>query len=186
MHLVHAGRQGLRQTLRVDSHLISIGAGAARDSNSAERVTRLVALLGQAGDDADGGVVLVQRRGQLFPRAGQLFAQVVRLEGEAVPLVLKGGQQRGYRRQRRRTRAGDARGADGEEVVGREGVAGAGLGAVLIDVLLDQSLLVNDAWGLLAREKRRERHGCGGYCDEPDFLDATGSCGASPETANGG
>lgn len=69
---------------------------------------------------------------------------------------------------------------DREEVVAGERFAGAGLGGVLADVLLDESLLVNDAWqGVSAMGAcRRQMY-------TPDFLDTTGSWGASPETVDG-
>lgn len=41
----------------------------------------------QAGDDAAGGVVLVQRVRQLLPRAVQRLLQRVRLQHEGIPLL---------------------------------------------------------------------------------------------------
>lgn len=89
--------------------------------------------------------MLVERRSELLACARQLLLQVIRLESQVVPFRLEGRQQRGDGRQGRRAGANDAGRGDGQEVVGREGVAGVGLGAVLVDVGLDETLLVDNA-----------------------------------------
>ena len=62
--------------------------------------------------------MLIQGRGELFSRAGELLLEVICLEGEVVPFVLEGGEQRGDGGECGRARADDARGVDGEEVFG--------------------------------------------------------------------
>lgn len=110
--------------------------------------------------------MLVEGGRKLLSGAGELLPQVICFQGETVPFILKGGQQRGYRSQCRWAGAGDAGGVDGEEVVGREGLAGAGLGAVFVDVLLNQALFVDDTYetvvSSLERGQRRRR---GRDCD---------------------
>ena len=145
VNLVHLFSQLLRQRLdAVNDHSVAI-SNAIRNRYLAKRVSGFIALAGQARNDTYGSVMLVQRCRQLFSRPRQLLLEVIRLESQCIPFVLERCQQRRYRRQRRRSRAHDARGLDGKQVVGQEGLAGAGLGAVLIDVLLYESLFVHDA-----------------------------------------
>lgn len=49
---------------------------------------------------------------------------------------------------------------DGEEVVGCEGFAGVRLGAVFVNVLLDETLLIHHTW--IAVSMRQSRYGCAG------------------------
>lgn len=89
--------------------------------------------------------MLVESRRKLLPCLCELLPEVVGLERKRIPLVLECGEQRRDGCEGRRARSDDSRGVDGEEVVRGQRIAGAGLGAVLIDVLLDESLLVDGA-----------------------------------------
>lgn len=127
----------------VNHHLLAIQRSIC-NRHLAQGLPSLVPLPRQPRDDANSRVVLVQRRRQLLPRARKLLFQVVCFQGQRVPLVLERSQERGDRRQGRRTGAHDGGGLDRQQVLGDEGLACAGFRAMLVDVLLDQTLLVND------------------------------------------
>lgn len=70
MYFVHLGGELLRQCLcAIHNHGIAIRTSSS-DGNLAQRVARLVPLLAQAGNDANGGIVLVQSGCELLPCAG--------------------------------------------------------------------------------------------------------------------
>src|SRR3569833_61644 len=143
---VHLLGELLGQPLVVDGHLVAIGGRAAcRDGHLGERVSGLVPLPRQSGDYSDGGIVLVQGRSQLLPRARQLLLQIVRLEGQRVPLVLERRQEGGYGGQSRRSRSDYPAGLEREQVFDIQLVVGAGFFSVFIDVLFDEALLVHSA-----------------------------------------
>lgn len=135
----------LRKRLdRIDGHRIAIGR-ATRDSNPRKSVPRLVPLPRQPRNDANRSIVLVQSRRELLTGAGQLLLQVIRLERQRVPFVLEGREEGGDRCQRWGSWPDNVRLGEGEEVVGRQGFAGSGLGAILRDVLFDEALLEDGA-----------------------------------------
>lgn len=146
MCLIDVSSELLGQRLVVHSHLVSVGSAAtSRHGDPRERRSRLVAFFGQPRDDADGGIVLVEGIGQLVACLRQLLLELEGLEGQGVPLVLEGRQEGGDGGQGGRPRAHDAGGLDGQEVFEVELIAGDGVLAVLLDVLLDQPLLENSA-----------------------------------------
>ena len=151
LQLVHVLHQVVGETLVVYRHGVAVRSARARarrrHGDVGQGIARLVPLAGQARNDAHGSVVLVEGGGQLLPRAGQLLAGVVRLEHQGVPLVLEGLEQRRQRREVWRARAHHAARLDGEEVLGVEFVVGAGLLAVLFDVLEDEAPLEDGACG---------------------------------------
>lgn len=78
MSRVHARGQLLGKLLHaVHNHLIS--TSTSRHGDLAQRVPSLLSLLGQPGDDPDGGIVLVQGRRELLAGARELLLKVVRL-----------------------------------------------------------------------------------------------------------
>ena len=179
MRGVHLGRDLCRQRLAIDLHAVAVRHGAAGvDGHLGQGIARLVALLRQSRDDADRGVVLVQRRAEFLPRLSQLLAQRVRLQRQRVPLVLEHRQQRRDRRQRRRPRPDDARRPQVDQVLDRQLLARDGVLAILGDVCLDEPFLEHVACAAVSFPLLGvARSGI------PLLREATGACGASPETA---
>lgn len=125
--------------------------------------------------------MLVEGRAELLPSLRKLLLKLVCLEGNGVPFVLKGSEERGNRSKSRGTRADDALGFELDQVIYSELLAIDGVGAMLSNVCVNQALLEDVSCGRVsfgARQQSLEIYG-------PLFLDATGTCGASPETARG-
>lgn len=90
MKLVDLSGEVIRQSLgAIYNHCVAVCSTTLRDGNLAQRVTRLVSLLAQARNNADGGIVLVERRRKLLARAGQLLSEIICFECERIPLVLE-------------------------------------------------------------------------------------------------
>ena len=82
--------------------------------------------------------------------------------------------------------AGNGAGVDWEQVFGVKFFVGAGLFAILLDILENQAFLKDDTW---YREKEVSKKGSNckcatetKECDKPVFRDTTGSSGISPDT----
>jgi hypothetical protein len=139
--LVDPGDQLFGQRLAVDLHGVAVGAAAAADGDVGQRLACLVSLARHARNHARGGIVLVERRAELLSCLRQLLLERVCLEHNGVPLVLEGAEQRGDRREVRRTRGDDLRRLQLNQVLDGELFAGDGICVVLGDVCLDQALL---------------------------------------------
>lgn len=143
--LIDLGSQVLGQGLVVDSHGLAATSSAGRHGHLGEGIPGFIAFLGEARNDADGGIVLVERSCQLLSGLCQLLLQFIRLQGERVPLVLKGREKGGNGGQRGRSGVDDSGGLDGQKILEVELVAGDGILAVLFDILLDESLFEDGA-----------------------------------------
>lgn len=141
------GSELFGQGFVVDSHVIAISRTTRGRGNRdpRESSSRIVALLGQAGDDPNGSVMLVKGVGQLVTCLRQLLLEAERVESQGIPFVLEGGKEGGDRCQGRGSGLDDAGGFDGQEVLEVEFVTGDGVLAVLLDVLLDEALLEDGA-----------------------------------------
>lgn len=122
--------------------------------------------------------MLVQSSAELLARLCELLLQLVRLEGDGIPFVLEGGEEGGDGGERRRAGTDDALRLELDKVIRGKLLAIDGVGAVLGDVRFDQTLLEDISCGSVSCCSRVKQLGM--Y--EPLFLDATGTCGASPET----
>lgn len=89
--------------------------------------------------------MLVESISQLVACLRELLLELEGLQGKGVPFVLEGRQEGGDRGQGGWSGFHDAGGLDGKEVFEVELFAGDGVLAILLNVLLDQSLLEDSA-----------------------------------------
>ena len=145
---VHPGQDGLGQSRRIHLHRLtpSRGAAAGSDRDLGQRIAGLVPFLGQSSDDADGGIMLIERGAQLLSGLRQGLSQGVGLQGERIPFLLEDAQQGGDGGQRGRSGSDDTLGLDLDQVLGGELLSVHGILAILGDVGLDQSLLKDAAY----------------------------------------
>ena len=109
-------------------------------------------LLVEPGDDAAGGVVLVERVTELLAGGLQLLPEGEGVQHHGVPLILQRLEDGRDGGGRGRLRLDEWRGLEGDELLHAERLLVDGVGAVLGDVLLDETLLED-----LARDGRDHR-----------------------------
>lgn len=122
--------------------------------------------------------MLVEGSAEFLTGLRKLLLQLVGLEGDGIPFVLESGEEGGDGGEGRRTWANGALCLELDKVVGGELFAVDGVGAMLGNVCLNQTLLENISCGRVSCGARRDSLAM----DKPLFFDATGTCGASPET----
>lgn len=182
MNFINTSGKLLRQAFGAVHHHGIAANSAVCNSHLAQRVSGLVSLSGKSSNDAHSSIMLVQSGSQFLPCPRQLLLEVICFQSKVIPFLLERREESRDRGERRRARAHDAGGSDGKKVVGGEGVASVGFGAVLIDVRLNQAFFVNNAYILVSRLSYFSAQAPVRLII-PDFLDATGSWGVSPETA---